>query len=229
MSWTLLLIGCPQQLTQQLSSVVSSELMRFSALPDAGHQGLERYVEQASLVVVHEDGASRALPWLCHRLRHLTDVPIIVLAACYDEQVMADVFEAGANDYLHGDYSARELLARIRAQLRRAHEYVSQAVRPERHVVGDLTVDVGRHQVMMGNSMVRLTPKEFELLRIMATHPGKALSREQLLQEVWGRGQETNSRTLDVHIGRLRQKIEPDPASPRLILTVPGYGYKLKA
>ena len=63
----------------------------------------------------------------------------------------------------------------------------------------------------------------------MATHPGKALSREQLLQEVWGRGQETNSRTLDVHIGRLRQKIEPDPASPRLILTVPGYGYKLKA
>jgi|LSQX01.3.fsa_nt_gb DNA-binding response OmpR family regulator len=229
MSWTLLILGCPQQLTQQLSSVVSSELMRFQVLADADQHGLERHVEQASLVVIHEDGAKRALPWVCHRIRHLTDAPIIALVDSYDEQVMAGVFEAGANDYLYGHYSPRELLARIRAQLRRAYEYATQTEKTERYVVGDLTVDVGRHQVTVGERTVRLTPKEFDLLRVMAEHCEKALSREQLLQEVWGGGYETNSRTLDVHIGRLRQKIEPDPTCPSLILTVPSYGYKLKA
>lgn len=229
MSWTLLLIGCPQQLSEQLSSVVSSDLMRFQGLPDAQQPGLERYVEQVDLVVLHEDGADRALPWVCQRLRHLTEVPIIALAASYDEETMTHLFEAGVNDYLYGSHTAREILARIRAQLRRAHEYVTRAVTSERHVVGDLIVDVARHEVTVRGRVVKLTPKEFELLRVMAAHREKALSRQQLLQEVWGRGCETNSRTLDVHVGRLRQKIESEPASPRVIITVAGYGYKLTA
>ncbi len=223
------MIGCRPEMADQLRRVTSSDLLQFSLLESAGKQGFDRHVEEADLVVLHEDGADRSLPRVCERVRHITDVPIITLVEAYDEETMAQTFEAGANDYMYPDYSSRELLARIRAQLRRAHEYVTSAANTERYELNDLTIDVARHEVTVRGQSVKLTPKEFDLLRILAAHCEKALSRQDLLKEVWGLSNGSNTRTLDVHIGRLRHKIEDNPATPHIIITVPSYGYKLKA
>ena len=223
------MIGCRPEMADQLRRVTSSDLLQFSLLENARKHGFHRYVEEADLVVLHEDGADGSLPRVCELVRHITDVPIIALVEAYDEETMAQTFEAGANDYVYPNYSSRELLARIRAQLRRVHEYVSPAANTERYELNDLTIDIARHEVTVRGQLVKLTPKEFDLLRILAAHCEKALSRQDLLKEVWGLSNGSNTRTLDVHIGRLRQKIEDNPATPHIIITVPSYGYKLKA
>ncbi len=223
------MIGCPSEIADQLRRVTSSDLLHFSILENAAKRGFDRHVEQADLVVVHERGASGSLPRVCECVRGITDVPIITLVEAYDEEMMVQTFEAGANDYIYPSYSSRELLARIRAQLRRAHEYVSPAANSERYELDNLTIDVARHEVAVRGRPVKLTPKEFDLLRILAAHCEKALSRQDLLKEVWGLSNGGNTRTLDVHIGRLRHKIEDNPATPDIIVTVPSYGYKLKA
>ncbi len=229
MSWTLLMVGCPQALADQLREVTSATLMQFDLLDHSLHDSFEKRVEAADVVVVHENGSEPALPRICERVRRITDVPIITLVNRYDEQTMCETFDAGANDYVYPDYSHRELLARIRAQLRRAHEYASRGTRSERYELDGITVDVSRHEVIVRGRSAVLTPKEFDLLRMLVSHVDKAISREQLLQDIWHIGEGGNTRTLDVHIGRLRHKIEQDPSNPQMIVTVPGYGYKLRA
>ncbi len=228
MAWTLLMIGCPFHLAEQLRSVVSSALLQFDSIQSTRNHAFSRHVEEADVVVLHQAGTQAPLPEACRQVRSITDVPIIALAESYDEDTMLLTFEAGANDYIYPVYSARELLARIRARLRRAHEYASRGVNGERYELGNIVIDAARHEVTVDGQPVRLTPKEFDLLRTLAAHSQKAVSRQQLLREVWDFPDGESSRTLDVHIGRLRQKIEPNPANPRFILTVPGYGYKLR-
>ena len=222
------MVGCPTELDQQLRSLISSNLMHFTVIEHSGKKVLDRDAERADLIVLHEAGAEQGLSVACRHIRSITDVPVIAIAEQYDEDTMSETFEAGANDYVYSACSSRELLARIRAQLRRSHEYTGNGSGDQRLELDNLTVDRARHEVTVRGNVVKLTPKEFELLTMLVSHCDKALSRQQLLQEIWGFNEYGNTRTLDVHIGRLRQKIEPDPTEPSTIITVPGYGYKLK-
>jgi DNA-binding response OmpR family regulator len=135
--------------------------------------------------------------------------------------------EMGADDYMTKPFSLRELLSRVRALLRRAYgELASPAA--DRLYLRDLTIDRSRNQVWRGLQEINLTPIEFRLLVFLARHPGQALSRTQIVEAVWGYEADVESeRTVNVHIRRLREKIELDPGRPTLILTVPGVGYRL--
>jgi len=135
--------------------------------------------------------------------------------------------EMGADDYVTKPFSLRELLARIRAQLRRAYGDLA-TVDADILYVSDLAIDRGRGQVQRGRELLNLTPTEFRLLIYLTQHAGQALTRAQILDAVWGYDADVDSeRTVNVHIRRLREKVEIDPSRPTLILTVPGIGYRL--
>ncbi len=164
----------------------------------------------------------------CRQMRHQgVRQPIIMLTVQKDEMDKVLGLEMGADDYVTKPYSLRELLSRVRAQLRRAYGELS-STDADLFYLADLIIDRGRGQVSRGNQVLNLTPTEFRLLVYMARHRGQALSREQLLEAVWGYDSEVESqRTVNVHIRRLREKIELEPSKPTLILTVPGIGYRL--
>lgn len=152
---------------------------------------------------------------------------LIVLGAPGGGPDAADVLRAGADDFMSYPVSPAELIARVRALLRRLREYcVASSVVMD---FGDVIMHCDRHEVMVRGEQVSLTPKEFELLRELARGAGELVQREELLERVWGFDESVSSRTLDVHVGRLRKKIERDPSSPRLIVTVPRAGYRVAA
>ncbi len=155
--------------------------------------------------------------------------PIIILTAQRDEIDKVLGLEMGADDYVTKPFGLRELLSRIRAQLRRAYgEFAPSAANPDLLAAGDLTLDLGRSQARRDDAVLNLTPTEFKLLLFLARHPGQTLSREQIVTEVWGYDADVEStRAVNVHICRLRDKVERDPSRPSLILTVPGLGYRL--
>jgi DNA-binding response OmpR family regulator len=135
--------------------------------------------------------------------------------------------EMGADDYMLKPFSLRELISRVRALLRRAYGELASA-NADLLYAGDLVIDVGRSQVRRGQRLINLTPIEFRLLTHLARHAGQTLSRAQILDAVWGYDADVESEnTVYVHVRRLREKIEPDPGNPSLILTVPGIGYRL--
>jgi DNA-binding response OmpR family regulator len=137
-------------------------------------------------------------------------------------------FEAGGDDYLAKPFEPRELEARLEALLRRAGAAAArEADGKERIAVGDLVIDKRRHEVTREGAVVDLTPLEFQILERLASEPGRAWSRNDLLDQVWSTDYEGYQRNVDPHINRLRQKIEPDPKNPRYVLTVRGVGYKL--
>jgi DNA-binding response OmpR family regulator len=153
--------------------------------------------------------------------------PIIILTVQRDEIDRVLGLEMGADDYVTKPYSLRELISRIRAQLRRAYGDLS-AADADLLYAGDLVIDRGRGSLQRGNQGINLTPIEFRLLVYLARHPGQALSRSQILDGVWGYTADVDSeRVVDVNVRRLREKVELDPARPTLILTVPGVGYRL--
>jgi DNA-binding response OmpR family regulator len=164
----------------------------------------------------------------CRQMRQLKlRQPIIMLTVQGEEMDKVLGLEMGADDYLTKPYSLRELLSRIRANLRRAYGELS-ATDADHLYVRDLVIDLGRGKVERGQQTLNLTPTEFRLLIHLARHPGQALSRAQILQAVWeDDGTIESERTVNVHIRRLREKIELDPSRPNLILTVPGIGYRL--
>ncbi len=170
---------------------------------------------------------------VCRILRKETTVPILMLTAKADEIDRVVGLEVGADDYVTKPFSLRELLARVRAMLRRS-EFGREAAEPAaggEHgciVVGDLSIDLDRHVALRDGQPVSLSPKEFELLGFLARNRRRAFSREQLLERVWGYDYAGDSRTVDVHVRWLRQKIEADPAHPVRLLTVRGLGYKLE-
>lgn len=170
---------------------------------------------------------------VCRTLRQEMNVPILILTARDEEIDRVIGLELGADDYVTKPFSMRELMARVKAQLRRNRLIQDdQAERPagaqEALTFGNLVLDLTRHEVLLDNKPVQLKPKEFDLLLFLARHRGQALSRELILERVWGWEFGGNSRTVDVHISWLREKLEPDPAHPTRILTVRGAGYRFE-
>ncbi|MBN1135227.1 MAG: response regulator transcription factor [Anaerolineae bacterium] len=176
---------------------------------------------------------------VCRILRHETSVPILMLTARTDEVDRVVGLEVGADDYLTKPFSMRELLARVKALLRRVRLIREDTVASlsagmagapcapamEQLVFGDLVIDLDRREVLVRGEALRPKPKEFDLLLFLARHPGMALSRDLLLERVWGWDYGGGSRTVDVHVRWLREKIEADPANPEHIITVRGVGY----
>jgi len=166
---------------------------------------------------------------VCRILRKDMNVPILMLTAKTDETDKIVGLEIGADDYMTKPFSLRELLARVRAMLRRAKmaELQPEATGPVLRV-GDIEVDVARHRASKGGTALELKPKEFDLLAFLAKNKGLVFSRDQLLEKVWGYDFAGDTRTVDVHIRWLRQKIETDPNNPEHLITVRGTGYKLE-
>jgi two-component system OmpR family response regulator len=166
---------------------------------------------------------------VCRILRKEMIVPILMLTAKAEETDKIVGLEIGADDYMTKPFSLRELLARIRAMLRRA-KMVEMQPGPEEALlkVGDIEVDIARHQATKGAATLELTPKEFDLLAFLARNSGFVFSRDQLLEKVWGYDFAGDTRTIDVHVRWLRQKIETDPNNPKHLITVRGAGYKLE-
>jgi two-component system response regulator RegX3 len=165
---------------------------------------------------------------VCRALRGRSNVPIIMLTAKDSEIDKVVGLELGADDYVTKPYSARELVARIRAVLRRrsdAEPVAGEAVLE----AGPVRMDVERHVVSVDGEPVALPLKEFDLLEYLLRNAGRVLTRGQLIDRVWGSDYVGDTKTLDVHVKRLRAKVEPDPANPTLLLTVRGLGYKLEA
>lgn len=162
------------------------------------------------------------------RLRRESDLPILMLTARAEEFDRVLGLEIGADDYLTKPFSMRELLARVKALLRRAG--MRRPAQPVGTVLrfGDLVIDLERREVQVGERRFTPKPKEFDLLAYFAQHPGQTLSRERLLQEVWGWDFLGGSRTVDVHVRWLREKIEADPSHPTRIVTVRGVGYRFE-
>ncbi len=158
-------------------------------------------------------------------LRRDMDVPIIMLTALGGERDRVAGLDSGADDYLTKPFGMRELLARIRALLRRSSPKSQPVAEVQRVVSRDLEVDLERHEFRRTGRVLALKPKEFELLLFFVQHPGRVFSREQILNEVWGHDFYGGPRTVDVHVRWLRQKIEEDPATPERIRTVRGSGY----
>jgi two-component system, OmpR family, KDP operon response regulator KdpE len=159
---------------------------------------------------------------VCRELRTWSRVPVIVLSVVGEEEEKVAALDAGADDYVTKPFGIDELLARLRAALRRSEPSAEPVVE-----VGELRVDLEKHAVTIAGRAVQLTPHEFALIRAFARNPGKLLTHAVLLREVWGRGYAEESHYLHVYVSQLRRKLESDPARPRYIVTEPGAGYRL--
>jgi two-component system, OmpR family, KDP operon response regulator KdpE len=159
---------------------------------------------------------------VCRELRSWSSAPILVLSAVGEEKEKIEALDAGADDYVTKPFSGDELLARLRAALRRAAPSQEPVVE-----VGDLRIDLERRAVTMAGEPVSLTPIEYDLLRLLAENQGKLLTHPMILRAIWGPAFQEESNYLHVHVSHLRRKIEPDPARPRYILNQAGVGYRL--
>jgi two-component system KDP operon response regulator KdpE len=159
---------------------------------------------------------------LVRELRTWSSAPVIVLSAVGDEREKVAALDAGADDYVTKPVGIDELIARLRAVLRRATPSAEPVL-----TIGELELDLEKRELRVGAKPVHLTPHQFDLLRVLAVHEGKLLTHRTILQEVWGPGYGSESNLLHVHVSQLRRKIEPDPARPRYLLTEPGAGYRL--
>lgn len=158
---------------------------------------------------------------ICREIRKESAVPIVMLTAKTDTVDVVLGLESGADDYITKPFKPKELVARIRARLRRSDDEPSEILK-----IGDLTVDVPQHTVARAGEEISLTPLEFDLLVEMARRPNQVHTREELLENVWGYRNASDTRLVNVHVQRLRSKIEHDPENPEIILTVRGVGYK---
>lgn len=158
---------------------------------------------------------------VCSRIREESGVPIIMLTAKSDTADVVKGLESGADDYIVKPFDPKELVARVRTRLRPAPAATSETLR-----VGDLHIDVAGHEVRRGQSRINLTPLEFELLLALASRPQQVFTREMLLEQVWGYQYKADTRLVNVHVQRLRAKVELDPDNPRIVMTVRGVGYR---
>ncbi|HEY6595691.1 MAG TPA: response regulator transcription factor [Asanoa sp.] len=164
---------------------------------------------------------------VCRQLRQRTGVPIIMVTARDSEIDKVVGLEIGADDYVTKPYSPRELVARVRAVLRRRGTESAEPDAPTL-AAGPVRMDVERHVVTVDGAAVQLPLKEFELLELLLRNAGRVLTRGQLIDRVWGADYVGDTKTLDVHVKRLRSKVEPEPSTPRFIVTVRGLGYKFE-
>jgi two-component system response regulator RegX3 len=192
-----------------------------------GRRALERFRSDSPSLVILD----LMLPELsgldvCRMIRSESEVPIIMVTAKDSEADKVTGLELGADDYVTKPFSMRELVSRVRANLRRARSTVAAPAPEEILAGGPVRLDVARHEVVVGEEAVAMPPKEFELMEAFLRRKGRLLTRDLLIGEVWGADYFGDTRTLDVHVKRLRRKIEEDPHHPRHLLTVRGLGYK---
>ncbi|ATD69624.1 MULTISPECIES: response regulator transcription factor [Gordonia] len=166
---------------------------------------------------------------ICKALRARSNVPVIMVTARDTEIDKVVGLELGADDYVTKPYSARELIARIRAVLRRGGDTAEEDLDLGVLEAGPVRMDVERHTVAVNGESITMPLKEFDLLEYLLRNAGRVLTRGQLIDRVWGADYVGDTKTLDVHVKRLRSKIEPDPANPKHLITVRGLGYKLEA
>jgi DNA-binding response OmpR family regulator len=227
---TILLVDDEDAVQKLLTYPLEREGYRVVSALD-GQQALERFdAEQPDLVVLDimlpkVDGLE-----VCKRLRARSTVPIIMLTARDDELDKVVGLELGADDYITKPFSIREFRSRVRALLRRAKlpPHGSEGADDEVLASDGLRIDVARRSVEVDGNPVQLTYVEFELLRTLATRPGKVFSRKALLEELWGGSDFREPRTIDVHVRHLREKLERDPSEPEYIHTVRGVGYRFR-
>ena len=174
--------------------------------------------EAVILDLVLPDGSGTDV---CREFRTWSEAPVIVLSAVGEEREKIAALDAGADDYVTKPFGVDELLARLRAVLRRSAPTSEPVIE-----VGDLTIDVANRAVSSGGERLRLSPHEFDLLRVLAQNRGKLLTHRMLLREVWGPAYQAEAHYLHVYVSHLRRKIEPDPSKPRYVLTEPGAGYR---
>ena len=197
---------------------------------ETGPDALETFEKQgADLILLDLMLPGMSGTDVCRTIRQKSNVPIIMVTAKADEIDKIVGLEIGADDYVTKPFSSRELVARIRAVLRRHVEVVVDDIDDAVLEVGPVRMDIDRHQVTVRGELVSLPLKEFDLLELLMRNNGRVLTRGQLIDRVWGSDYVGDTKTLDVHIKRLRSKIEADPAEPTHVLTVRGLGYKFDA
>jgi two-component system response regulator RegX3 len=201
-----------------------------TAIAGTGQQALEEFDRNGADIVLLD----LMLPGMsgtdvCKALRQRSAVPVIMVTARDSEIDKVVGLELGADDYVTKPYSARELIARIRAVLRRGADSELDAAPSATLAAGPVRMDVERHVVTVSGQEVPLPLKEFDLLEYLLRNVGRVLTRGQLIDRVWGSDYVGDTKTLDVHVKRLRSKIEPDPSAPRHLVTVRGLGYKYEA
>ncbi|MGH3102650.1 MAG: response regulator [Gaiellaceae bacterium] len=227
-SSTILLVDDEDSIQKLLAYPLQREGFRVIQARD-GEEALARFsAEHVDLVVLDVmlpklDGLE-----VCKRLRAASSVPIIMLTARDDELDKVLGLELGADDYITKPFSIREFRSRVRALLRRASAGRHDAREDEVIVSDGLRIDLARRVVLLGDRPVQLTYVEFELLRILASQPGRVYTRQMLLEALWGGSDYREPRTIDVHVRHLREKLERDPREPELIFTVRGVGYRFR-
>lgn len=221
----ILVVDDEPQITRVLKTTLSSQGYGVRSAGD-GQQALDEMKSWPPDLIITDlrmptmDGLE-----LCRRVRRDSRIPIIVLSVKGEEPIKVEALDAGADDYITKPFSVNELLARVRAALRRATNGDAQ---PEIIEVGDFRIDIPARSVSVKGRDVRLTPKEFDLLVYMAKNPGKVLTHRSLLAAVWGPNSVEQPEYLRVFVGHLRKKLEPDEKSPAYILTEPWVGYRFE-
>ncbi len=226
-STRILLVDDEQSVQTLLSYPLRKDGYQVTSALD-GRQALERFGEVRFDLVILDlmlpkvDGVE-----VCRQLRRRSQVPIIMLTAKGSETDKVAGLEVGADDYITKPFSMREFRSRVKAALRRSRMAVEL---PEEEPIelGELRIDPGRRMVTLGSEEIRVTYVEFEILSALARSPGRVLSRETLLEHVWGDSEYRDPRTVDVHIRHLREKLERNPKEPEYLLTVRGVGYRFR-
>lgn len=217
----ILVVDDDPAISEMLTIVLSAEGFDTVAVTDGALAVETAQREQPDLILL-----DLMLPGMngidiCRSIRQDSAVPIIMLTAKTDTVDVVLGLESGADDYVNKPFKAKELVARIRARLRRTDDEPAETL-----VVGDLAIDVPGHTVKRGDEEISLTPLEFDLLLELARKPQQVFTREELLGKVWGYRHASDTRLVNVHVQRLRAKIEKDPENPQIVLTVRGVGYK---
>jgi two-component system response regulator RegX3 len=224
----ILIVEDEKSFSEPLSFLLGKEGYQVEVAAD-GNEALIKF-EKGGADLVLLDLMLPGMPGteVCRQIRTTSNVPIIMLTAKDDEVDKVVGLELGADDYVTKPYSARELLARIRAVLRRGGDSTAELDGGPLVQVGEIKLDVDRHIVTFKGENIALPLKEFELLEFLMRNAGRVLTRIQIIDRIWGNDYVGDTKTLDVHIKRLRSKLEKDPANPELIQTVRGLGYKME-
>ncbi len=222
----ILVVEDEQSFSDPLSYLLRKEGYEV-AIAESGPAALEEFDRAgADLVLLDLMLPGLSGTEVCRQLRTRSTVPVIMLTAKDSEIDKVVGLEIGADDYVTKPYSSRELLARVKAVLRRGQE--SDELTPATLEAGPVRMDVDRHVVTVSGEHVSLPLKEFELLELLLRNTGRVLTRHQLIDRVWGSDYVGDTKTLDVHVKRLRSKVESDPGTPRHLVTVRGLGYKFE-
>ena len=224
---TVLVIDDEPQIRRVLRNALAADDTRVLEA-GSGREGIDlAAAERPDLIVLDlglPDGPGIVV---CREIRSWSSAPVLVLSARHSDQEKASLLDAGADDYVTKPFSTVEFLARVRAQLRRSR-MISTDAGETGITADDITIDLVKRSVVRDGTAIHLTPIEWELLRVLATHAGRTMTHAQLFAQVWARSHGDAQQYLRVHVASLRRKLERDPVRPRLIITEPGVGYRFQ-